>query len=130
IGERRAREGAYVWRSLLDSGAIVANGTDTPVEDVDPVKNFYALVTRMTAGGTSFFPEQRMTRHEALRSLTLDAAYAAFEEEIKGSLSPGKLADIVVLSRDITTVPDDEILDARVDVTILGGAVVYRGERP
>ncbi len=129
IGEARAREGAYVWRSLIDSGAVVANGTDAPVEDIDPIENFYASVTRMTGEGLAFFPEQRMTRQEALRSLTLDAAYAAFEEGIKGSLAPGKLADIVVLSRDIMTVPDDEIPDARVDLTILGGEVVYRGER-
>ncbi|MDX1388619.1 MAG: amidohydrolase [Acidobacteriota bacterium] len=128
IGEKRAREGAYVWRALIDSGAVVANGTDTPVEDIDPIANFHALVTREMNDGTAFFPEQRMTHAEALRSMTLDAAYAAFEEETKGSLSPGKLADIVVLSRDIMTVPDDEILDTHVDLTILGGEVVYRGE--
>ena len=125
IGERRAAEGAYVWRSLLDSGAVVSNGTDTPVESVDPIPNFRALVTRRMANGEAFHPEQRMTRMEALRASTLSAAYAAFEDDVKGSLAPGKLADVVVLSRDILTVPDDEILDARVVYTVLGGRVVY-----
>jgi predicted amidohydrolase YtcJ len=129
IGDERARDGAYVWRSLLDSGAVLCNGTDAPVEDVSPIENFHASVTRKTDEGTGFFPEQRMTRDEALRSLTLDAAYAAYEEEIKGSLTPGKLADIVVLSRDIMTVPDDEILGAEVDLTLVGGEIVYRRDK-
>ena len=126
LGPKRAEEGAYAWRKLLDSGAIVANGTDVPVEDVDPIANFYASVTRRTAGGTAFFPEQRMTREEALRSYTRNAAYAAFEEDVKGSLVPGKLADVTVLSCDILTVPDEEIRGARVLYTIVGGKVVYR----
>lgn len=125
IGNQRARLGAYAWRSLLDNGAVIVNGTDAPVEDVNPIKSFYASVTRRMADGRYFFPEQRMTREEALRSYTIDAAYAAFEEDIKGSISPGKLADIVVLSKDILTVPDDDILDAEVLYTILNGKVVY-----
>jgi len=125
LGGERARTGAYVWRSLIDSGATVSNGTDAPVEDVDPIPNFHALVTRRPPGGEPFFPEQRMTRMEALRAYTLNAAYAAFEEEIKGSLAPGKLADVTVLSRDILTVPDDEILHAEVVYTIVGGEVLY-----
>ena len=125
LGERRSQEGAYVWRSLIDAGAMVVNGTDAPVEDVDPIANFYASVTRKMNNGTAFYPEQRMTRREALRSYTINGAYAAFEEDIKGSLTPGKLADITVLSRDITTIPESEILDTEVVYTIVGGEVRY-----
>jgi predicted amidohydrolase YtcJ len=96
------------------------------VESIDPLLSFHASVTRRTASGEPFFPEQAMTREEALRSYTRAAAYAAFEEDRKGTVAPGKLADVVVLSRDILTVPEDEILDARVDLTIVGGVVRYR----
>ncbi len=126
LGSERARSGAYLWRSLLDAGAVIANGTDTPVEDVDPIASFYASVTRRLADGSAFFPEQRMTREEALRSYTLSGAYAAFEEDLKGSLTPGKLADIVVLSKDILKIPEAEIPSARVVLTILGGQVRWR----
>ena len=86
-----AEQGAYVWRSLIDAGAAVSNGTDAPVEDVDPIPNFHALVTRRTPGTESrSIPEQRMTRMEALRAYTINAAYAAFEEGIKGSLDAGQ----------------------------------------
>jgi predicted amidohydrolase YtcJ len=126
LGEGRAKEGAYVWRKLLDSGAVIANGTDTPVEDVDPLPNFYAAVTRKLKDGGTFFPEQRMTREEALRSYTLANAYATFEENLKGSLEPGKLADITVLSSDILSIPDDQITGAQVEYTIVGGKVAYQ----
>jgi predicted amidohydrolase YtcJ len=126
VGERRAREGAYAWRSLLDTGAIIINGSDAPVEDVDPIQSYYASVTRRFDDGTAFFPEQRMTRGEALRSYTIDAAYAAFEENVKGSITPGKLADMVVLSKDILTIPDDEIPETEVLYTIIGGKIVFR----
>jgi predicted amidohydrolase YtcJ len=126
IGEKRAREGAYVWRNLMSSGAMVTNGTDTPVEDVNPIPNFYSAVTRQTADGTPFYPEQKMTREEALKAYTLNNAYAAFEESFKGSLTPGKLADITVLSRDILTIPDDSIPAVRVVYTIIGGQVKYQ----
>jgi len=129
LGEQRAREGAYVWRSLLDSGAVVINGTDAPVERVDPIPSFYASVTRETAAGDAFFPGQAMTREDALRSYTLDAAYAAFEEDLKGSLTPGKLADVVVWSNDIMTAPAAEILETAAVYTIVGGDVVYRPAR-
>jgi predicted amidohydrolase YtcJ len=128
LGEERARVETYVWRDLLDAGAVIANGTDAPVEDVDPIPSFYASVTRRLADGTDFYPEQAMTREEALRSYTIDAAYAAFEDDIKGSLEPGKLADVTVLSKDILEVPAEEILDARVLYTIVGGEVRYRAE--
>jgi hypothetical protein len=126
LGEERARTGAYVWRDLVDSGATIANGTDTPVEDIDPIASFYSSVSRMMSTGEKFYPGQAMTREEALRSYTLGAAFAAFEELEKGSITPGKLADLVVLSRDIMTVPEEQIPTAQVDVTILAGAVKYR----
>lgn len=126
LGDERSKSGAYVWRSLLDAGAVVTNGTDVPVEDINPIAGFYATVSRMTREGTAFYPEQRMTREEALRSYTLAAAYSAFEEGIKGSLMPGKLADVTVLSKDIMTIPDAEIPTAQVMYTIVGGQVRYR----
>jgi predicted amidohydrolase YtcJ len=128
VGQERARTGAYVWRSLLDAGAVVTNGTDVPVERIDPIASFLAGASRRLRDGSVFFPEQRMTREESLYSYTMANAYAAFEEDIKGSITPGKLADIVVLSRDIMTVPEEEIGQARVVYTILDGRVVYRAE--
>ena len=126
LGPERARSGAYLWRSLLDAGVVIANGTDVPVEDIDPVASFYASVTRRMADGTAFYPDQRMTREEALRTYTLNGAYAAFEEDLKGSITPGKLADIVVLSKDILKVPEAEIPEAKVVLTLLGGKVRWR----
>jgi len=126
LGPKRAEEGAYVWQKLMQSGAIVSNGTDTPVEAIDPIANFYATVTRKTADGTVFFGDQKMSRTEALKSYTYNAAYAAKEEAIKGSLAVGKLADVTVLSKDIMTVPEEELLSTQVTYTIVGGKVVYR----
>lgn len=126
LGERRSAEGAYLWRDLLDSGAVVTNGTDAPVEDVDPIASFHAAVTRRMADGEVFHGDQRMTREEALRSYTIDAAWSAFEEDSKGSLEVGKFADLTVLSRDIMTVPEDEIPGAEVVYTIVGGRIAYR----
>ncbi len=125
LGDERAESGAYVWRELMQSGAVVTNGTDAPVEKLDPIASFHASVTRQLDDGTYFFPEQRMSRMDALRSYTINGAYAAFEEDVKGTLTPGKLADIVVLSKDILTVPDEQILDVQVDMTIIGGQVLY-----
>ncbi len=125
LGERRAEEGAYVWRKLMDGGAVIANGTDAPVEMVDPLPGFYAFVTRRLKDGSVFFPDQTLTRAEALRAYTLSGAYAGFEEGVKGSITPGKLADITVLDRDIMTVPEEEILSAQVVYTIVGGKVMY-----
>jgi len=129
LGEKRAEEGAYVWQKLMKTGAVICNGTDAPVEDVDPIACFYATVTRKTKDGTTFYPDQRMSREEALRSYTLNGAYASFQEDILGSLTPGKLADITVLSKDIMTVPEEEILEAKVLYTIVGGKVLFRGEK-
>lgn len=128
LGDQRSEDGAYVWQKLIQSGAVVTNGTDAPVEDVSPIAGFYASVTRRLSDGTLFYPNQKMGRLEALRSYTLDNAFAVFEEDLKGSLEVGKLADIVVLSQDILTIPDEQILDTNVVTTIIGGEVVYRGD--
>ncbi len=125
MGEERAKAEAYVWRKLLDSGALICNGTDAPVEDVNPIPNFYSAVTRKTSGSTAFFPEEKMTRIEALKSYTINGAYASFEENIKGSLTPGKLADIVVLSNDLLNCPEDEIRNTKVIYTIVGGKILF-----
>ncbi|MFN8061173.1 MAG: amidohydrolase [Vicinamibacterales bacterium] len=129
LGAARAEEGAYVWQKLMKSGAIVSNGTDAPVENVDPIPSLAASVTRKLKDGSVFFPDQRMSRAEALKSYTLNAAYAAFEEHQKGSIVPGKLADIVVLSKDIMTVPEDEIVTTKVTHTIIGGQIVYQRDK-
>jgi predicted amidohydrolase YtcJ len=126
LGEKRAGEGAYVWRKLMAAGSIIPNGTDVPVEPIDPMSCFYAAVTRKLKDGTAFFPDQKMTREEALRSYTINGAYAGFEEGLKGSLTPGKLADITVLSRDILTCPEDDIPGTEVLYTIVGGKVLYK----
>ena len=126
VGELRAEEGAYVWQKLTRSGAVVTSGTDSPVEDVDPIANYYAAVTRKLADGRVFHGDQKMSRMEALKAYTLLNAFAAFEEGIKGSLTLGKLADVTVLSKDVTKVPDEEIRSAKVVYTIIGGKVVYQ----
>jgi predicted amidohydrolase YtcJ len=126
LGDKRSEEGAYVWQKLMKTGAVVTNGTDAPVENVDPIPNYYAAVTRKLADGRVFYPDQRMSRMEALRAYTIQNAFAAFEENLKGSLTVGKLADITILSKDITTVPDEDIKSAKVTYTIIGGKIVYK----
>jgi predicted amidohydrolase YtcJ len=126
LGAERTKTESYLFRSLWDSGAIVTNGTDTPVEDVDPIPSFYGMVARVTKDGTVFTPEQRLTRAEALKAYTLNNAYASFLEKDLGSITVGKLADITVLSKDIMTVPEPEILTARALYTIVGGKVKYQ----
>ncbi len=129
LGEARAKYGAYPWRSLIDAGAIVINGTDTPVEDISPIECFYASVTRRRMNPNMvFYPEQSMTRQEAIYSYTLTPAYAAFEEGIKGSLEIGKVADIVVLSNNLATCSEEEILNTKVLMTIVNGKVKYEGK--
>jgi predicted amidohydrolase YtcJ len=127
LGKLRSKKGAYAWRSLLDAGAVVTNGTDAPVEDVDPIESFYASVTRKRAdNGMAFFTEQRMTREEALYSYTMANAFAAFEEKQKGSLEEGKLADMIILSNNLLTCPDENILKTKVLYTIVDGKVKYK----
>ena len=126
LGVERARTGAYAWRSLLDAGAHLANGTDAPVEDVNPLPCIYAAITRRRSDtGLEFFTEQKMTREEALRSYSLWNAYAAFEENEKGSLLPGKYADFVVLSQNLLRCSPEDILKAEVLKTIVGGKVKF-----
>jgi predicted amidohydrolase YtcJ len=125
LGEKRTEEGAYVWRSLIESGAIVLDGTDTPVEDTNPIANFYCGVTRAFGHGKTFFPAQAKTRMEELRAYTWNNAYAIFEDQELGSLSPTKLADMVVISGNLLTLPADDILRTRVLYTVVGGKVVY-----
>ena len=123
LGPERAERTSYRWRDLLDAGAILNNGSDAPVEPIDPIASFHASVSRRMNNGEGFFPSQAMTRMEAIRSYTLDNALSAFEDHVKGSLTPGKYADIVVLSEDILTIEESEILKAKVDYTIIGGEV-------
>lgn len=127
LGPVRPEQGAYVWRKLVDSGAVIVNGTDAPVESIDPIASYYSTVSRMMANGERYFPDQALDRMEALRSYTIDAAYGAFEEDIKGSLAVGKLADVTVLSQDLLTVEESAIPDTEIVYTIVGGEVVYRG---
>jgi predicted amidohydrolase YtcJ len=128
LGSDRVEEGAYVWRKLLDTGARILNGTDAPVEDLSPIANFYATVTRQDPSGQppgGFDPDQRLTREEALRTMTLDPAFGSFQEATKGSITPGKVADLVVLSQDILSVPAERILDTEVLATIVNGKILY-----
>lgn len=126
LGEKRAKEGAYVWRKLINNGTIICNGTDAPVEEINPIKNFYASVTRKTNDGNYFYPEQKMTRLEALKSYTINGAIASFQENLLGTITKGKYADIVVLSNDLLNCADDEILSTRILYTIIDGKVYYK----
>ncbi len=132
LGEKRIKEGAYMWQSLLKSGAKVVNGTDVPVEPINPIASFFASVTRQTLKGEpegGYEPAEKMTREQALKSYTLDAAYGAFQEKILGSIEVGKLADFTILSQDIMTVPDNQILSTQVEMTIFGGKVLYEAKK-
>lgn len=128
LGEKRIKEGAYMWQSLLKSGAKIVNGTDVPVEPINPIASFFASVTRQTLKGEpegGYEPAEKMTREQALRSYTLDAAYGAFEEKIKGSIEVGKRADFTIFSQDIMTVPDQDLLKTKVTATVVGGRVLF-----
>src|SRR5207253_1787829 len=120
--------GAYAWRSLLNTGVVIPAGSDFPVESSNPLLSFHAAVTRQDennwpAGG--WLPQQRMTREEALNSMTIWPAYASFQEKYVGSITPGKFADMVIMSQDIMTIPDQDILKTKVEMTIVGGQIVY-----
>ena len=121
---------SYAWRSLLDSGAALAFGSDCPVESLNPLWGLHAAVTRQRADSTppgGWHPQERLSLPQALRAYTLGAAYASGEEKVKGSIAPGKLADLVVLSRDIFEIPPQEILETEVVFTIFDGNIVYEG---
>ena len=129
---RRART-AYAFRSLRDSGAMMSFGTDWPGTQaayypINPLLGIYAAVTRQTLTGQpegGWFPEERIPIEEAIRYYTLNNAYATFEENIKGSIKEGKLADLIVLDRDILSVPPRELLETQVVYTIFDGKIVY-----
>jgi predicted amidohydrolase YtcJ len=129
LGPERLK-GAYAWRSLIDSGAIVAAGTDAPVERGDPIQEFYAATVRRSLDGfadDNWHREERVSRAAALRMLTSAPAYAAFEDQDRGTLEVGKLADFTVLSQDLMTVPEERILATCVVMTVIGGEIAFRG---
>jgi predicted amidohydrolase YtcJ len=129
LGEKRIEESAYVWRDLINYGAVLINGSDVPVEPIDPIASFYASTTRKTLKGLPNFgyePKQKMTRIEALKSYTINAAYGAFEDQIKGSIEIGKYADFTVFSQNLITIPEEKILDTKVLYTIVNGVVEYQ----
>jgi predicted amidohydrolase YtcJ len=131
LGEQRILEGAYVWQKLLQTGVKIVNGTDAPVEPLDPLPSFYASVSRRTLAGTpegGYEPDQKMTREEALKSYTIWAAYGAFMENEKGTIEVGKLADFTVFDKDIMTIAEDDILNTKVRMTIIGGDIKYRAQ--
>jgi len=125
LGDERAEATSQPWRDLFNTNAIVTNGTDVPVERINPIASYYSSVSRTMNNGVKFYPKHVMTREEALQSYTINNAFAAFEEDIKGSLTPGKYADIVILSQDLLTVDEDKIPDITVDITIVGGKIKY-----
>jgi predicted amidohydrolase YtcJ len=123
--------GAYAWRSLLDTGVIIANGTDAPVEAVSTLRTFHAAISRQNEANDppgGWYPDQRMTREEALKSMTIWAAHANFQERVVGSISPGKYADFVVMDRDWIAAPAESIMQTAIVATYLGGSRVYEGE--
>ncbi len=131
LGKERILEGAYVWQKLLRTGARIINGTDVPVEPLSAIQCFYASITRKTLQGSppgGYEPDQKMTREQALKSYTLDAAYGAFEEKIKGSIEIGKLADFTVFSESIMEIPEEKILKTKVIMTVVNGEIVYQFE--
>ena len=128
LGLKRC-EGAYAWRKLLDTGAHVAFGTDYSVEPLDPLEGIYAAVTRKDRKGEpgpGWFPNQILTMEKAIELYTWQSAYAEFMENRKGMLKAGYLADLVVFEKDLFTIPKDEIMKDRVDLTVVGGKVVYQ----
>ena len=125
LGDERAEATSQPWRDLFNTNAIVTNGTDVPVERINPIASYYSSVSRIMNNGVKFYPKHVMTREEALQSYTINNAFAAFEEDIKGSLTPGKYADIVILSQDLLTVNEDKIPGITVDITIVGGKIKY-----
>jgi predicted amidohydrolase YtcJ len=128
IGPARTEEGAYVWQRLIESGVVLANGSDFPVEEPNPMLGFYAAVTRQDPAGRppgGWMPDERLSREEMLKSFTWNGAYAAHSEKDLGSLEVGKLADMVLLDKDVMTIDPKEILSTHPRITIVGGEIVY-----
>jgi predicted amidohydrolase YtcJ len=131
LGDERVAEGAYVWRRLLESGAILANGSDAPVERPHPLEGIYAAITRQSLSGTpagGWMPQERLTAEEAVRALTVNAAYAAHAERDLGSIEVGKLADLVVVSRDILRIAPADIPGTQILRTVIGGRTAFERE--
>jgi predicted amidohydrolase YtcJ len=129
LGAERVTEGAYPWKTLWDDGAVVGNGTDVPVENIDPLASLHCTVTRQVPGtDTTFTPEETLSRRRALKSYTVNNAHMAFEEDTKGTLTPGKWADIAVLARNPLSGPAEALSSLPVDYTLVGGEVVYTSE--
>lgn len=126
IGEQRAKEGAYMWRALIESGANIANGTDVPVEALSPIANIYSAVTRKGESGEAFYPSQVLTREEALKSYTIYNARAAFLDDKMGSLEVGKFADFVILSQNLLQIEQEAIPATKVLMTVVDGEIKYR----
>ncbi|HJL93230.1 MAG TPA: amidohydrolase [Woeseiaceae bacterium] len=126
LGDERAKSTSQPWRTLFDTGAVITNGTDVPVERIDPIASYYSSVTRIMNNGDAFYPEHKMTREEGLETYTINNAYAAFEEDIKGTLSPGKYADFIVLSNNLLNVEENEIPLTVVEMTFVGGELKYK----
>ncbi|MEM7502483.1 MAG: amidohydrolase [Pseudomonadota bacterium] len=125
LGDERAEATSQPWRDLFNTGAVVTNGTDVPVERISAIASYYSSVSRMMVNGERFYPEHAMTREEALQTYTLNNAYAAFEEDVKGTLAPGMYADMVVLTNNLLTVAEEEIPNTQVDMTFVGGELKY-----
>jgi predicted amidohydrolase YtcJ len=128
IGLKRCK-GAYAWQRLLEAGAMIAFGTDYPVEPINPLEGLYAAVTRKDRAGepgSGWFPDQKLSMENAIELYTLASAYAEFMEERKGMIKEGYLADVVIFNKDLMTIPHDQIMSAKVDYTIVGGKVVYQ----
>jgi predicted amidohydrolase YtcJ len=132
IGRERMEEGAYVWKRLLATDVVLANGSDFPVEEPNPMLGFYASITRQDPKGQppgGWMPEERMTRDETLKSFTWNAAYASHAEKDLGSIEVGKLADLVMLDKNVMTVEPRDILSTQTIMTIIGGEIVYERDR-
>ena len=130
IGRQRCK-GAYAWQRLLDADAMIAFGTDYPVEPICPLEGLYAAVTRKDRageGGEGWFSDQKLSMEKAIELYTLASAYAEFTEDRKGVIKRGYLGDVVIFNQDLMTMPHDKIMSAKVDYTIAGGKVVYKRE--
>jgi len=129
LGDERVEAGAYAWKTLWEDGVVIGNGTDVPVEKIDPFASLHCTVTRQVPGtDTTFTPDEALSRRRALKSYTFNNARMAFEEDVKGTLTPGKLADVAVLSENMLEGPPGRIRETTVDYTVVGGEVVYTRE--
>ncbi len=129
LGEERAKATSQPWRDLFNTGAVVTNGTDVPVERISAIASYYSSVSRMMVNGERFYPEHAMTREEAIETYTINNAFAAFEEDLKGSLTPGKYADMVVLSRNLLEAEEASLPSTEVEMTYVGGELKYSKDR-